>query len=110
MRECIAKLAALMYGPRRFRRDVAGNPARKRELLKQPLHPLFIGGNVRIDLTIGALEICIRNQTWAPVSGARDVDHVEVMLLDDPVQVNVDKVKPGCRTPVTEKPWLDMVL
>jgi hypothetical protein len=38
-----------------------------------------------------------------PGAGAGDVDHVEVVFLDDPVQVRVDKVLPGRRTPVPQQ-------
>src|SRR6185295_17577858 len=37
------------------------------------------------------------------VARPRDVEHVEVVLLDDAVQVHVDEVLPGCRPPVAEE-------
>jgi hypothetical protein len=42
--------------------------------------------------------------------GAGDVDHVEVVLLDHPIQVNVDEVQAWCRSPVAEEPGLDVFL
>jgi hypothetical protein len=42
--------------------------------------------------------------------GAGDVDHVEVVFLDDPVQVNVDEVQTRRRSPVAEQPGLDVFL
>jgi len=40
--------------------------------------------------------------------GPRDVDHVEVVLDDDAVQVRVDEVLPGRRATVPEQPRLDV--
>ena len=34
---------------------------------------------------------------------AGDIDHIEVVLLDDPVQVDVDEVLPRGRAPVPEQ-------
>jgi hypothetical protein len=42
--------------------------------------------------------------------GPGDVDHVEVALLDHPVQVNVDEVQARRRSPVAEQPGLDVFL
>ena len=44
------------------------------------------------------------------MTGAGDVDHVEVMLPDQPVQVNVDEIQAWRRSPVAEKPRLDVIL
>jgi hypothetical protein len=43
------------------------------------------------------------------MAGTRDVNDVEVALLDDPIEMNVDKIQPWCRAPVPQKPWLDML-
>jgi len=43
------------------------------------------------------------------VAGAGDVDHVEVVLLDDAVEVNVAEVLPRRRAPVAEQPRLDVL-
>ena len=56
-----------------------------------------------IDLAVGALEVGVAHDRRAAVPGAGDVDHVEVVLLDDPVQVRVDEVLPGRRAPVAEQ-------
>src|SRR6201982_937293 len=89
---------------------MARDTAREGELSEQTLHALFVGGNVRIDLTVGPLEVVVRDKTGTAMPGAGDVDHVEVVLLDHPVQVNVDEVQAGRRSPVAEKPRLDVIL
>ena len=42
--------------------------------------------------------------------GAGDIDHVEVVFLDDPVKVNVNEVQAGRGSPMTEEPRLDVIL
>jgi len=79
-------------------------------LREKALHALFIGRNVRIDLAVGPLEVGVRDQTRTAMPGAGDIDHVEVVLLDRPVQVNVDEVQAWRRSPVAEKPRLDVIL
>jgi len=51
------------------------------ELLK----PGFVLADVGIDLTVSALEIGVAYHGRTAVAGTRDVNHVEVVLLDDPV-------------------------
>src|SRR3974390_1420829 len=88
---------------------MARNTAREGELSKQALHALFIKRNIRIDLAIRPLEVGVRDQTGTAMPGARDVDHVEIALLDHPVQVNVDEIQAGRCSPMAEKPRLDVV-
>ena len=37
-----------------------------------------------------------------------NIDHVEILLLDDTVQMHVDEVQPRRRPPVTEQPRLNV--
>jgi len=39
------------------------------------------------------------------MSGTGDVDHVQVMPLDDPVEMDVDEVRARRRPPMAKKPW-----
>src|SRR5499427_9024801 len=41
---------------------------------------------------------------------AGNVDHVEVVLLDHPVQVNVDEIETWCGSPMAQEPRLDVIL
>jgi hypothetical protein len=59
---------------------------------------------------VGALEVGIRDQTGPAVPGAGDVDHVQVVLLDHPIQVDVDKVQTWGGSPVAEEPRLEVFL
>ena len=101
-------LAALVNGTRRRRGDMARNAARKRELLEQPLHPALVLADVGIDLAIAALEIGIGDQGRPAVTGTGDVDHVEIMQSDRPVQMDVDEILSGRRSPMPDHERLDM--
>jgi hypothetical protein len=78
-----------MNGAGAFRRGVAGNTAGKGELLEEPLKTGLVLADVRIDLAVGAFQIGVAHHRWTAVPGAGDVDHVQVVLLDDPVQVDI---------------------
>ena len=80
VRNRVAKLAPLMHRARGLRRHMARNAARKRELLEEALHALFVRRDVRIDLAVGSLEIGIRHQARPAMARAGDVEHVQVVL------------------------------
>ena len=48
-------------------------------------------------------------ERWAAVAGTGDVDHVQIVFFDDPVQMDVDEVLPGRRPPVAEEHVLDVL-
>jgi hypothetical protein len=61
-------------------------------LLEQLLQPGFVLGDVRINFTPSAFEVNIADNRRAAVAGTGDVEHVQVILLDNPVQVYVDEI------------------
>src|SRR5262245_17827984 len=89
VRQCISEFTAFVDRPRRLRRHVAWNPAWKGELLEQALHPFFIRRNVWINLAVGSLKVRIGHNAGPAVTRTSDVDHIEVMLVDEPVQMDV---------------------
>src|SRR6267378_1071950 len=89
---------------------MARNASRERELRDEPLHALLIGRDVRIHPSVSSFEIGVRDQAWPAMSWAGDINHVQVVLLDEPVQMNIDEVQSWCGSPMAEKPRLDMVL
>ena len=103
MAERIAQLAALVDRARALRRCVAGNSSGKRKLKKELPQPGLILADVGIDLAVSALEVSVAHDGRAAVPGAGDVNHVEVVFLDDPVQVHVNEVLPGGRAPVSQQ-------
>ena len=64
---------------------MTGNAARKAELLEQRLHALGVLADVGIDLGVGVLHVRLRHQRRAAVAGTGNVDHIQVIFLDDPV-------------------------
>ena len=81
MAQRVAELAAFVDAAGRFRRDVARNAAGKRELLEQDLEPGLVARDGRVDLAVGAFEIRVRDERRPAMTRARDVDHVEVVLV-----------------------------
>ena len=89
---------------------MARDAPREGELGEQSLHALFVGRNVWIDFAVGPLEVSVRDQTGAAVPGAGNVDHVEIVLFDHPIEVNVDEIQTGRGSPVPEQPRLNVFL
>jgi hypothetical protein len=88
---------------------MTGDPARERELAKQPPQALLVVPDVRIDLGVGALEVDVGDEPRAAVTRACHVDDVELVALDDAVEVRVDEVQARRGPPVAEQPRLDVL-
>ena len=71
--------------------------------MKELLQPGLVLADIGIDLAVSAFEIGVADDRRTAVPGAGDVNHVEVVLLDDPVQMRVDEVLPRRRAPVSEQ-------
>ena len=97
------KFAPLVDRARALRRCVAGNSSGKRKLIKELPKPGLILADVGIDLTVRTLEVSVAHDGRAAVPGAGDVNHVEVVFFDDPVQVHVNEVLPGGCAPVSQQ-------
>ena len=110
MRDGIAKLATLVNRTGRLRRHVAWDAAGERELSEKALHALLVGRDVRINLAVGSLEISVGDQAGPAMPGAGNVEHVEVVFVDQPIQVNVNEIQSGRRSPMAEQPWFDVFL
>ena len=108
VRQGVTELAPLVNGAGRLGRDVTRDPAGEAELLEQLLHAVRILGDAGVDLAVRTFEVRIGDQAWAAVPGPDDVDHVEVVFLDDPVQVDVEKVQARRRPPVAEQAGFDV--
>ncbi len=108
VRDRIAQFAPFVDRAGRLRGDVAGDAAGKRKLREQPLHPLLVLRNLRIQLAIGSFEIGVGHEPRSSVAGSGDVDRVEIVLLDRAVQVDVEKVQSRRGAPVAQQPRLDV--
>ena len=85
VRNSIAQFPALVNRARSLGRDVAGNPTGERELLEQPLHAGSTLRNVGVDLAVGSVQIGVRHQARTAVAGTGDVNHVQIVALDEAV-------------------------
>ena len=108
MGDGVTQLAALVDGTRCFGGNVGGDAAGERELLEQFLHALFVTADVGVDFAVGAVQIGVGNKEVAAVTGAGDQNQVLVVLLDDAVQMHIDKVLAGHGTPVADDFALDV--
>ncbi len=109
MGQRISQLATFMDRPGSFWRHVTGNAARERELLEQPLHALLVPSDVRIDLAISAIEPRIGHQAGAAMTRTSDIEHAQIALLDDAIEMRVDEVQARRRTPVAQQSRLDVL-
>src|SRR5581483_2184127 len=107
--QSVAQLAALVNATRSFGSDVAGNAAGEAELLEQLLHALDILADVRVHLAVGAFQVGVGHQRRTAVPRANDVNHVQIITLDDPIQMHVEHVQARRRAPVTEQSRLDVL-
>ncbi|MNW51700.1 hypothetical protein D3C74_291920 [compost metagenome] len=103
MRKRIPQFPAFMNRPRRLRCCVGSNPAREGKLLEQLLHPLKILRNFRIDFRVAAIQVRVRYHHLPAVTRSFDVEHIQIIFADDPVQVGVNEVLARNRAPVPDR-------
>ena len=108
MADRVPQLATLMNRARRLRRNMAGDPAGEGELSEQLPQAALILADVGIDLAVRPLEVDAADHRRGTVAGSGDVDHVEVMLFDDPIQMRVDEVLARSRAPVPQQQLFHM--
>ena len=104
----VAQLAALMDRAGGLRCHMAGNAAGEGETLEELLHPLLVSGDVGIDLGIAAVQPVLRHHGVAAVAGAGEIDHIQIVALDDPVQMGIDEVLAGAGPPVSHDGLLEV--
>jgi hypothetical protein len=106
VRNAVAQLAALVDAARRFGRGVAADAAGKGELLEEALQSRYVFALLGVDLGIGAFKIRLGQHCGRAVAGAADVDRVEVVFFDQPIEVDVGKGLTGVRAPMAQQPRL----
>ncbi len=107
--ERVSELTALVDRAGRLGRDVAGDPARERELAKQSQESLLVAPDVRVDLAVGPVEIRAGDEPRTAVTWPGDIDRVQPACADRPVHVKVEEVQTRGRAPVAEQPRLDVL-
>src|SRR5678815_2582825 len=106
----VAKFASFVNRSWDFRCDVTWYPARERKLPKHFLHPFFALRNVRVDLGVGAFEPDIGYDGRTAVPRPNDINHIQVELFNDTIEVYVDKVESRRRAPMPDQAWFHMLL
>ena len=109
MDQRIAQLSAFMDGPGRFRRHMTGNSIGPGKLTKEAMQSDPAAFDRRIALRVGPFQIGLRHQARAAMAGTDDVDHVQIVFLDQPIEVDVEKIQSGRRAPVPEQARLDVL-
>src|SRR5579871_33093 len=92
----------------RLWRAVASYSARKRELLKELAQPAFVFAFLGIDLRVSPFEITGSQDAGRSMPWPCHEDHVQVVLLDEPIQMDVDERQAGAGAPMSQKPVLDV--
>src|ERR1700687_789061 len=87
---------------------VAADPARETKLFEKTLHPGDIFALVRVNLGVGSFEVRIRKDGGRSVSRPRDVDCVEVVLIDEAIEVYVAEALTSVRAPVAQQSRFDL--
>src|SRR3989338_2820439 len=95
-----------MHRTRALGRDVTRNTTRERKLCKEIFHTLFVLTNVWVGLAIGSLKIRVCHQCRPAVPWTRNIQHIEVKILDDAIEVYVNKILSRCCPPMPEQGWL----
>src|SRR6202050_5984809 len=92
MRQRISKLAALVDRTGNVRTRMTGNSAWRRELPKQNPQPFTVLRDFRIDLGVGAFQVCLRDDRGTAMPGTRDIKHVGVVFLDQAIEMHPDQI------------------
>src|SRR5262245_42811209 len=97
-----------MYRAGRFGRGMAADAAREGELFEEATQPRLVLALIRVDLRVRPLEIRLREYGRCSVPRSREEDGVQVILVDQPVEVDVGEALAGVRTPVSQQSLLGM--
>src|SRR5487761_1547269 len=73
------------------------------------LHAIRSLRNVRIELTVGAFEVRIRDETRTAVSRASDVNDVQIKFFDEAIEMHINEVQSRRRAPVTQQARLNVL-
>src|ERR1700680_261666 len=86
VRNGVSELAAFVDRTWSFWSDMAGNSTRKRKLLEQPSESVFRLRNAGIKFAVSPFQISVGDQAGTPVSRSRNINDVDIVLLDESIQ------------------------
>jgi hypothetical protein len=105
----VTKLTTFVNTSRSFRSRVTADASRERELLEEALQALSILRLVRVDFGVDSFEVGVGNDARGTVARTGDEEGIEIVLLDQAVHVDVGEGLARVRTPMSEKPRLDVL-
>src|SRR5215467_1065976 len=105
----ISKFPTLVNRSRSIGRGMAGNSTRPGELREQALHALFILRDRRIEFGIGAFQVSVGDNPRTSMSGAGNVDGIQVVGVDEPVHVDVNEIESRRCSPVSKQARLNVL-
>ena len=88
---------------------MGGNAAGKRKLLEEFLNSFGVLSDICVDFRIRAFKIGIGDQSRTSMPRSGDIENIQVTQFDNAVQVRVQKIQAGSRSPVSQKTGLYMV-
>src|ERR1700751_4775786 len=98
-----------MNGARRFGGAMTADAARERKLLEELPESRCVFAFVAVDLRIRAFKINRSEDARSAAPGSGKKYCVDIIFLDDPVQMNVNKRQPRRGAPVSEQPIFDVL-
>src|SRR5277367_2662527 len=96
----VAKLTAFVNRTRRLWSAVRAYSSRKRELAEEFEHASFVGTLVRINLRVMALEIAVSKRGRRTMTRTGNVEDIQIVFLDEPIQMYPNKGLAGIGSPV----------
>jgi len=109
MGENVAELPTLMDRAGGLGRVVAGNAARIGELAEELLEAFLVVGDLRLDLTIGAVKQRLRGTGRSTMARAHEEHGVLIVVVDETVDVTKEEVHARRGSPVTYEAILDVL-
>src|SRR5208283_5479313 len=62
----------------------------------------------RVDLGVCTLEVALGQNRGCPVPRSGNVERIQIVLLNQPIEMDVSEGLAGIRAPVTQHAWLDV--
>ena len=104
--KCVTKFSTFVDRSWCFRRRVWSNSSREWEDLTQVFETFFILRNTWIQFSVWTIQVWIRYHYLPTMTWSFNVEHIQVVFIDGPVQVSIDKVLPRYCTPVSD--WVSL--
>jgi hypothetical protein len=107
--DAVAQFPPFVDGPGRFRGDVAADVAGEGKLLEEALHPLRSLRSCRDRSRSRCLPDRRAKHAGCTMAGPGHEDHVQVVLFNQPIAVDVGEAEGRGSAPVAQQAMLDML-